>query len=157
MTILLRCDDRLPDYSTWFDTSFSLKSQGSAVFDWISMVNLQERPCWDAILASNCFVKMTTCWQCPILKSWPVASNTGCIVANIARVRQRWVAQYRSTAQRDDLEVESKEQDLGLIIPGSTCVLSAWRCYASRPLSNTILTSSLWYLSEYFSLFYLLF
>jgi hypothetical protein len=45
MTILLQWDDCLPDDSTWLDTSFSLKSQGSEVFDWISMVNLQERPC----------------------------------------------------------------------------------------------------------------
>jgi hypothetical protein len=37
-----------------------------------------------------------------------IQHGLGCIVANIARVRQSWVAQYRSTAQRDNLEVESK-------------------------------------------------
>jgi hypothetical protein len=40
-----------------------------------------------------------------------------CIVAFIAWVRQQWVALYRSTAQRDDLKVERKENDLGLVTP----------------------------------------
>jgi hypothetical protein len=56
-----------------------------------------------------------------------------CIVALVAQVLKLSVALYRSTAQRDDLKVERKDHDPGLITPQSTCVLSACRCFAPMP------------------------